>query len=348
MMKHMVFKQKKNDKYIILGLLALLTITVFVSMTIGRYGIPPGQIFKTIGAFVNGSVKMDNDQQTAVLFAIRIPRIVLAVLAGAALAASGAAYQGLFKNPMVSPDILGVSSGASVGACIAILLSLSGYQIQILAFAFGLLAVFMVLAISNAVGRGNGSLLIMVLAGTVISALCSAFTSLIKYVADTNTKLPEITFWLMGSFAKTGGYRNVLILIVVMIIGAVPLFILRFKINVLSFGEEEAQAMGVNTRQTRMVIICCATLLTASTVAICGTIGWVGLIIPHICRFLVGPDYMSLLPTSMLAGATFMLIVDNVARSATSGEIPLSILTSIIGAPLFIYLLFKGRRAWSS
>lgn len=347
-MKNIAVIKKKNDKYIIIALTVLLLATAFISMVIGRFGIPVKQIIITITDFVNGKITMQDNQSAAVLFAIRIPRICLAVLAGAALAASGAAYQGLFKNPMVSPDILGVSSGASIGASIAILFSFPGYQIQLMAFASGLLAVFMVLAISNAVVRGNGNLLIMVLAGTVISALCSAFTSLLKYVADTDTKLPEITFWLMGSFAKTGGWRNVIILFVAAAAGTVPLFMLRFKINVMSFGEEEAQAMGVNTRQTRMIIIFCATLLTASTVAICGTIGWVGLIIPHICRFLVGANYISLLPASMLAGGTFMLVVDNVARSVTSGEIPLGILTAIIGAPLFIYLLFRGRRGWSS
>lgn len=203
---------------------------------------------------------------------------------------AGSAYQGLFKNPMVSPDILGVSSGASVGACLGILLSFSDTLIQIPAFSFGLIAVFSVLIISKIVGRGSSSLLIMILAGTVISALFSAITSLIKYVADTDTKLPEITFWLMGSFAKTGSWKNVLILFILFLIGVTPILLLRWKLNVLSFGEEEAQSLGVNIKRIRMVIILSATLLTASSVALCGIIGWVGLIMPHIARFIVGPN----------------------------------------------------------
>jgi len=186
----------------------------------------------------------------------------------------------------------------------------------------------------------------MILAGTVISALFSAITSLIKYLADTDTKLPEITFWLMGSFAKTGSWKNVLIMLIAFLIGVVPIMLLRWKINVMSFGEEEAQAMGVNTKRVRLTIIIAATLLTASSVALCGIVGWVGLIMPHISRFIVGPNYKYLLPTAILTGATFMLVVDNVARSIGPGEIPLGILTAIIGAPLFIYLLWKGRKGW--
>lgn len=337
-------KYGKKEHLIIFGLFVLLLVVIIVSLRLGRYGMTFSEIIAAFSAL--GNPEAMASQNNAVLFVIRLPRIFLAILVGASLAAAGAAYQGLFKNPMVSPDILGVSSGASVGACLGILLSFNDLSIQVLAFIFGLGAVLLVLGISTVVGRGTNNLLIMILAGTVISALFTAFTSLIKYLADTDTKLPEITFWLMGSFAKTGSWKNVLIMFVAFMVGVGPIMLLRWKINVMSFGEEEAQAMGVNTKRVRMTIILAATLLTASSVALCGIVGWVGLIMPHIARFIVGPNYKYLLPTAILGGATFMLVVDNVARSIGPGEVPLGILTAIIGAPLFIYLLWKGRRGW--
>lgn len=345
---HLTGRRKWRDRLVLGGLSILLVLTAILSLGIGRYGMSVNEIFATVRLFIAGQIQA-NSKEYAVLFSIRMPRIVMSVIVGASLAAAGASYQGLFKNPMVSPDLLGVSSGASVGACLGLLLSQQGMRIQVMAFLFGLAAVFLVLSISSAVTRmSGGGLLILVLAGTVISSLCSALTSLMKYLADTETKLPEITFWLMGSFAKTGGWRNVLILLVCFLVGVVPLLLLRWKINVMAFGEEEAQAMGVDTKRVRLIIILSSTLLTASSVALCGVIGWVGLVVPHIARFLVGPNYLSLLPCSMLIGGGFMLIVDNAARSLTAGEIPLGILTSIIGAPIFIYLLFKGKRSWSS
>ena len=335
----------RKEPLIILGLFILLFIVILIPLGLGRYGMNFSDI---ISAFMSlGNPEAMANQNSAVLFVIRLPRIFLAILVGAALTAAGAAYQGLFKNPMVSPDILGVSSGASVGACLGILLSFSDLSIQVLAFVFGLGAVFLVLAISRAVGRGTNNLLIMILAGTVISALFSALTSLIKYLADTDTKLPEVTFWLMGSFAKTDSWKNVLIMLMAFLVGVVPIMLLRWKINVMSFGEEEAQSMGVNTKRVRLTltIILAATLLTASSVALCGIVGWVGLIMPHIIsRFIVGPNYKYLLPTALLICAIFMLIVDNVARFIGPEEIPLGILTAIIGNPLFIYLLWKGRK----
>ncbi len=341
-------KQKKSlTTLIFIALSLLLVFSIFISLRVGRFGMSGKEILETIKRFSREGLKT-GDRQVAVLFSIRLPRIVMSILVGSALAMSGAAYQGLFKNPMVSPDILGVSSGASIGACTAILFDMSGIKVQMLSFTFGLIAVFFVMGISYAVSKDQGgSLLIMVLAGTVVSSLCNGVTSLIKYVADTDTKLPEITYWLMGSFAKTGGWKNVKSMAVCFIIGAVVLFMLRWNINVLSFGEEDAKALGVNTTRTKILVTLSSTLLTASSVAMSGSIGWVGLVIPHICRFLVGPNYMTLLPCSMLAGSSFMLIVDTVARTLSSGEIPIGVITSIIGAPLFIYLLFKGKKGWS-
>ncbi len=267
-------------------------------------------------------------------------------MAGAALSASGAAYQGMFRNPMVSPDILGVSSGAAVGAALGLLLDLPSMAVHLLSFLFGVAAVLLVMFLAKVIGRGNGTLVIMVLSGTVISSVFSSMTSLIKYVADTDEKLPEITFWLMGSFARASSYSNMVMMGIGLLAGGGILLLLRWKINGMAFGEDEARALGINTVRVRTAVILSSTLLTAMTVCICGTIGWVGLIIPHITRLLVGPNYKSLMPISMLGGACFMLLVDNAARTIVPGELPISILTSLIGAPLFIYMLFKGRRDW--
>ncbi len=343
---HSLKNKEPRERYILPGLAVLLILTVLISLAVGRYGIPLHQMWDILHSWITGKENPNNYEAEVVILIIRIPRILLAILVGAALSASGAAYQGLFKNPMVSPDLLGVSAGAGVGASIAILLSSSYLGIQLMAFAFGLGAVFLVISLSTAIGRGNSSLLIMVLAGTVISALFASFTSLAKYLADADSKLPELTFWLMGSFAKSGSYKNVIVLLIIMLAAGLPLFLIRWKINVLSFGEEEAQAMGVNTKRLRIIIILCSTILTASSVALCGMISWVGLIMPHIARLLVGPNYRSLLPTAMLGGSVFMLAVDNIARSLIAGEIPIGVLTSMIGAPIFIYLLFKGRASW--
>ena len=277
---------------------------------------------------------------------IRIPRLLLSLMAGGALAISGAAYQGLLRNPMVSPDILGVSSGASTGAILCLLMGASLWVMQGVAFAFGLGAVGVVLLLGRLIGRGSSKLLVLVLAGVVISSIFSAFTSLIKYIADSNDKLPAIVFWLMGSFARSSNWSSLLVLMVAMLVGTIPLMLLRHRMNVLSFGEEEAQTMGINVRRTRLIIICCATILTAATVTLCGNIGWVGLILPHLMRLVTGPDYRHLLPGCLLAGGLFMLVVDNTVRILLPGEIPVGIVTSLIGAPLFIYLLFKGRKDW--
>ena len=337
--------RRSRERTIIVVLIVLLLATVLVSLAMGRYGIAVGKILRLFRDAVMGNAASDDDA-VAVLFVIRIPRILLAILVGAALSAAGTSYQGLFKNPMVSPDILGVSAGAGFGASIGILLSLGDVPVQVLALGVGLAAVLAVLGLSAAIGRGNSTLLIMVLSGTVVSSLFSSFNSLIKYVADQNSKLPEITFWLMGSFAKSGSYKNVIVMFSALALGAVPLFLFRWKMNVMSFGEEEAQSMGVNTRRLRYITILCSTLLTASSVALCGMIGWVGLVIPHISRFLVGPNYSTLLPISMLSGSIFMLAVDDIARTVAAGEIPLGVLTSLIGAPFFIYMMFKGRKGW--
>lgn len=340
-------KERRREKKILCILLGLLIVAVLVSICTGRYAVPVKKLPELFWEYFSGNISEADQADITILFIVRIPRIILALLVGAALSVSGASYQGLFQNPMVSPDILGVSGGASVGAALALLLGLASGFVHVLAFVFGIGAVLLVVMLANLIGKGSGRILIMVLAGTVISSIFSSFTSLMKYVADPDEELPAITYWLMGSFAKSGNYNNVKIMLVVCLVGISILMAVRWQINALSFGEEEAESLGVNVKRTRNIIIFCATLLTASSVCICGTIGWVGLIMPHITRFLVGPNYRSLMPTSMLMGAVFLLFVDNVSRVIIPGELPIGILTSLIGAPLFIYLLFKGRKEWA-
>jgi iron complex transport system permease protein len=240
----------------------------------------------------------------------------------------------------VSPDILGATAGAGFGAALAILFSWSLTMIQVSSFIFGLFAVFLTYFISSKMK--NNQILVLVLTGVLIGTLFSSFISLIKYIADPFDKLPAITFWLMGSLA-TVRTADIYIVIIPVLIGILPLYLLRWRLNVLSFGDEEAKAMGINTDAIRVVIIICSTLVTASAVCISGVIGWVGLVIPHLARAVVGPDYNKLLPASILLGSSYLLLVDTIARVVTYIEIPLGILTSLIGAPFFIYLLNKSR-----
>ena len=340
-------EKTRHEIPVITILVALIAITLLAAMTTGSYATPLEQLISICVDLVTGQgVAQENSQALYVLTVIRIPRLLLSLMAGGSLAVSGAAYQGLLRNPMVSPDILGVSSGASTGAILCLLLGASLWVMQGVAFAFGLGAVAIVLLLGRLIGRGSSKLLVLVLAGVVISSIFSAFTSLIKYIADSNDKLPAIVFWLMGSFARSSNWNSLLVLAVAMELGSLSLMLMRHRMNVLSFGEEEAQTMGVDVRRTRLIIICCATVLTAATVTLCGNIGWVGLILPHLMRLIVGPDYRYLLPSCLLAGGLFMLLVDNTVRLLLPGEMPVGIVTSLIGAPLFIYLLFQGRRDW--
>ncbi|MEL7623909.1 MAG: iron ABC transporter permease [Clostridiales bacterium] len=326
------------------ALLVLILAALFiVSFLMGRFDISLGQVYRVLSSHLLRQECAEPDIVKSVVLKVRTPRIFAAILIGGALAVSGAVYQGLFKNPMVSPDIMGASSGAGFGAALAILMSFSFTGIQITSFIFGILAVVLAYSICTAVSQGKDSILILVLSGMVISTLFSSFITLSKFVADPYSKLPEITYWLMGTLSATTS-ADVRVLIIPLLIGFVPLFLLRWRLNAMAFGDEEAQAMGLNTKRLRIIFIATSTLLTAACVAIAGMIGWVGLIIPHFSRMIVGPNYKTLLPVSFLIGGIFMLGVDNIARTAFSMEIPLGILTSIIGAPFFVYLLFKRKK----
>lgn len=323
------------------GLGILLLITILFSICLGRYPLTVADLLTYI--FTG---KSHDPLLPTVLINVRLPRIIGAILVGGALSISGAAYQGLFRNPMVSPDILGVSSGAGFGAAIAILMSFSVIGIQSMAFLFGLGAVFLALSVSKAIGKNHDKILMLVLSGMVTAAIFNALVSLTKYIADTDSKLPDITFWLMGTLSRITA-SELKIVIPVVLSGVIPILLLGWRLNVLSFGDEEAKALGINTKRLRFIIICCASLITASVVCVVGLIGWIGLIIPHFSRFLVGPNHKVLLPASFLTGSIFILWIDNVARSATTLEIPIGILISLIGAPLFLlFLRGSSKKTW--
>lgn len=319
---------------LVLGVLAIvLTVVVVFSFTVGRYSIPAGDLLRYL--FTG---KYTDENLPILIMQIRLPRILIAVLAGGALSVSGAAYQGLFRNPMVSPDILGVSTGAGFGAALAILFSTGLLGIQLSAFATGLLAVFISLTISKIIAMNHDRILLLVLSGMIVSAMFNALIMLMKYIADSESKLPEITFWLMGSLTNVTMHEIKYILPVILL-SLIPLWLNAWKLNILSFGDEEAKALGVDTGQVRLIIIGCASLLTASVVAVTGIIGWIGLIIPHFSRFIAGPDHRWLLPASFLAGAAFLLLVDDISRSVSTLEIPLGVITSLVGAPMFLLVL---------
>jgi len=322
---------------VIVGLALLLAVAICCSCALGRYGV-------SLSDLVNSIIGADADGTSAnVIFHMRAPRVLSAAAIGAMLATAGCAYQGLFRNPMVSSDILGASAGACFGAALGMLLSFSGIVVQLLAFGFGILAVTLTYVLSEKLAKTMDAILVLVLCGMVVQNLFTAFTSAVKFVADPNSQLPEITFWLMGGLANV--HEDDLVwLLVPLVVGCFGLFALRWKLNIMSCGDEEAASLGVEVKRTRLLTVCCATLVTSASVSIAGMVGWVGLIIPHLARFLVGPDNRYLLPTSFLLGGTFLVLVDDICRSVYTTEIPLSILTSIIGAPLFVYLIYHAKK----
>ena len=298
-----------------------------LTFAVGRYAV---RVDKTVCILLDGALRklsrgawglaqLWTDTEATIVLNVRLPRILAAALVGAALSTAGVCYQGMFRNPMVSPDLLGASTGAGFGAALAILCAAGYLAITLSAFFFGLAAVLLAYLISRKSRLEEA--LSMVLAGMMISSLFTAGTSFIKLVADTDNQLPAITYWL---------------------IGLIPLLLLRWRINLLTLSDAEARSMGVDTRRLRLVVIVCATLMTAASVAISGMIGWVGLVIPHFCRILFGYDYRRLLPGCVMLGASFLMVVDTLARTLTTSEIPLGILTSFVGAPVFLYLILKG------
>ena len=309
-----------------------------LSFVVGRYGVPLGQVVRILLSGVLPLEQTWTDNMAIAVLNVRLPRILLACLVGCGLSAAGTGYQTVFQNPMAAPDILGASSGACFGAALAILTGQSAVMITVFAFLASLLSVALVYLVGNHT-RGN-RVVNLLLAGIMVGSLFSACTSYIKLVADPTNQLPAITYWLMGSLSGTR-MKDVTFALLPMALGAVPLLLLRWRVNLLTLSEEEARSMGVNTTALRLVVILCATVLTAASVSVSGMIGWVGLVIPHLSRKLVGSDCRRLLPAAMLLGAIFLLLVDNVSRNLLAVEIPIGILTAFIGAPFFIYLMTR-------
>jgi len=317
------------------GALVVLTALAFA---VGRYPVSLAEILSVLfGQPVSANVE-------TVVLQVRGPRVLAALLVGAALAAAGTAYQGMFRNPLVSPDILGVSTGAALGAVLGIFLSQGILFIQIFAFAGGLAAVGLVYWIGSRL-RGHDPLLGLVLTGVVIGTLLGSAIALLKYLADPYNQLPAITYWLLGSLASVSP-TEIFYSIPLVFAGLAPMLLLRWRMNLLALPDDEARALGVDVRRLRTLVVVCATLMTASAVAISGIIGWVGLLIPHAARMLVGPDFGRLLPLAMLLGAAFLLAVDTLCRTIATIEVPPGVLTALIGTPFFLWLFALSRRPW--
>lgn len=327
-----------------LALVLALFAAVAIGLSTGAYPVPFDAAMRAIGKILTGVSPATPEER--VLLGIRGPRVLAGLIVGASLAGAGVVYQGLFRNPLVSPDVLGVSAGAGVGAVLGIYLSLPLLAIQGLAFLCGLATVAMVFAIATAV-QGRDPTLVLVLGGVVVGALAGAAISLLKILADPYDQLPAITFWLLGSLSSIRA-SDIGGAVPLVLAGLVPLVLLRWRINVLSLGDEEARALGVEAGRVRAVIIAAATLMTASVVSISGVVGWVGLVIPHMARMLVGANFERLLPAAMLMGAAYLVLVDTLARSLGRIEVPIGILTAVVGAPFFLWLLWRGRHGWSA
>jgi len=342
--KKVLKKDTQQQRYMaVIGLGILLLISVLVSFQLGRYPISAKEVFGILISKFIPLEKFWTDRIESVFIYIRLPRVLLACLVGCCLSAAGAAYQGVFQNPMASPDILGASAGAAFGAALAILNYASSAVITVSAFSFS----FITVAIVYLIGKKTTEKAVigLILAGIMVGSLFSAGTSFIKLVADPNDQLPAITYWLMG---KLSGAKlsDISFAIVPMVIGLIPLFLIRWHLNILTLGDDEAKTMGVNPQLTRFIVIVSATFVTAASVSVSGVIGWVGLVIPHLARKLVGNNYKWLMPACMLLGANFLLIVDNFARNLFTTEIPIGILTSFIGAPFFIYLFTRKEESF--
>jgi len=331
-------RQKLPGGAVIAALAALLAVTVVGSLALGRY---PISVKEQVGILLSRVVEIEpfwQPVQEKLFLGHRLPRVLLAAMVGASLSAAGAAYQGVFQNPMAAPDILGASSGAAFGAALAILLKLDRSMVVVLAFLCSLLTVAAVIRVGD---RAKGKRVLgLVLAGIMIGSLVSSGTSFIKLVADPEDQLPAITYWLMGSLGGAE-QKDVLLAAVPMTLGAAPMLLMRWRLNILTLGDEEAKSIGVDAPGLRRWVILCATLVTAAAVAVSGVIGWVGLVIPHLARRLVGNNYRYLMPAAVLFGAMFLVLVDDLSRCLLAAEIPLGILTSFIGAPFFLYLITR-------
>lgn len=320
-----------------LGLLALIAIALLS----GKYSID----YRVLLTGAPAGADQDLDTAKAVILHSRLPRVLAALVIGSCLSAAGAAYQGIFRNPMVSPDMLGASAGSAFGAALGILMGYTIRGVEMVSFGAGITAVALTLVISSSVSRSR-SPLVLILSGILVSTVFTSLLSLVKFLADPYSKLPDITFWLLGSLAAVS-MSDALFVSATAGAGLVPLFILRWRINLLSLTDDEARSLGVSTRVYQVIMIACATLITSSAVAVCGLIGWVGLVVPHIVRLVFGPNYGTLMTASLVVGGMYLLAVDTVARQALSLEVPLGIPTAMIGAPFLVYLMRRAEREWA-
>ena len=333
-----LIKKGRFTPFAVIAMILLPTVTGILCMCFGRMKLPVSDVIGSICSIFTGEI--DNLQTYSVVVNLRLPRILMAIIVGAGLTCAGDTFQSLFSNPLATPDILGVTSGTCVGAILAIILSCGILETQLIALVFGLVSVFFTLKI---VGKNNsGSMVYLVLAGVIASSLFNAIGSLLKYTADPQDKLPEITYWLMGSFTSAT-YKKLIVGSPLILIGIAIIFLLRWRLNILSLSEDEAKSSGIDIKKTRMLFILASTVITASCVSMCGQVGWIGLLIPHCARMLVGSNNRYVIPVSISLGACFMILIDTLSRTISVIELPLSILTAIIGAPVFISLLSKNR-----
>ena len=327
-------KIKKKHNLMSLVIFLLPIAVTIICIGIGRYHISPLESLQILVSPLTGQ-EVD-PQGWSVVYHVRLPRIMLALVAGMGLSISGASFQALFSNPLATPDTLGVATGASFGAVLALLFTRNVFVVQLAALAMGLAALAGTCMISMI--NGKSSILMVVLGGRVVSSLFQALVSLVKYVADPDEDLPAITYWLMGSMSRAT-YQGLAVGIPLILLGVALLFLLRWRLNILSLQEDETRALGIDVRKLRIMVMAASTLVTASCVSLCGQVGWVGLLIPHVARMLYGSDNRKIIPVSMGLGSAFMVVIDTASRAATAAEIPVSILTAIIGAPFFIILL---------
>ena len=321
-----------------LGVVAVM----LLSLMLGRYTLSWSDIYNSFWYRIYGM--SFGEPIDSIMFNLRLPRILLAALAGAALACSGAAFQSLFGNPLATPDTLGVTAGASVGAVLGILWNLPLIGMQLMSLVTGIGTIFLTIMIAKS-KKGVG-IVLLILSGVIVGALANAVISILKYVADPNEKLPQITYWLMGSLAGAN-LRSLAIGTPFILLGIITILVLRWRLNILALGDDEARAAGMNVRLVRGMVIVAATLTTASVVSMCGQVGWVGLLIPHCARMICGNNNRFVVPISLLLGAMFLVLIDTLARSVSEAEIPISVLTALVGAPFFIYLLRKTGGGWS-
>ncbi len=326
----------KLHPYVYFILIFFPLVCGLIGLSMGRMDIKISEIILFFKNLIGGG-QVDPLMESLIIN-IRLPRVLTALIVGGGLTAAGIAFQALFSNPLATPDILGVTSAASLGAVLGIILSLGTMGIQVLAMVFGLLSILITI---NLVKKDETSMIMLVLAGIIVSSLANALASLLKYTADPMDKLPQITYWLMGSFGRTS-YKNLALAGPLILISIFVIYKMRWSLNLLSLSEDEARSLGINVKKTRLIFILAATLITASSVSICGQIGWIGLIIPHLVRLMVGSNNLYTMPLGISFGAGFMVLIEALSRTVSVIELPISILTAIIGAPIFIILMRRS------